>query len=157
MRRWPIMVAALLLIGFLPTRGAEIGKLQPVRLLYVYKTEDYIAAATDTGDKGIGSALEDALKDLEMTTPGYIFLDTVEMLVITGETAAELPQLCKILRPSVQVCSGTNGMDPEAVSGYLNIHPTGRNLQQLQNGMTEIPQLYMEGDRYRIEKAAEGT
>lgn len=157
MRRWPIMLAALLLMGMLPTRGTEISKLRPVKLLYVYREDEKTTVSTDTGDFGDGASLQDALQDLEKTSPGYIYLDTVEMLIITKETKSELNQFCRILRPSVRVCAGTNGMDPKAASEYLEAHPPGRTLMELQNGKTKLPELYMEEERYRIEQIDDGT
>ena len=88
MKKWVIMLLALLAFAALPTSGTELGELHPVSLLMVQTQGKTIQLLTDTQDRGSGETLDGALKNLEDTTPGHLFLDTVEYLILT-ETAPE--------------------------------------------------------------------
>lgn len=122
MKKWVIMLLALLAFAALPTSGTELGELHPVSLLMVQTQGKTIQLLTDTQDRGSGETLDGALKNLEDTTPGHLFLDTVEYLILTEQTQYLIPQLKRLLRPGVAVCLGENDMNTEALPEYLNTH-----------------------------------
>ena len=106
-----IMLLALLAFAALPTSGTELGELHPVSLLMVQTQGKTIQLLTDTQDRGSGETLDGALKNLEDTTPGHLFLDTVEYLILTEQTQYLIPQLKRLLRPGVAFCRGENDLN----------------------------------------------
>ena len=84
MKRWLWCAGALLLaavLGGMPFVGTDIAKLHPAEVLRVQKTGDIIFVELDTGDSGKGKTLETAIQDLKESTPGKVFLETVESRV----------------------------------------------------------------------------
>ena len=61
MKKWLIMVLALLIFAVLPTSGTELGELHPVSLLMIQTQGKQIQLYTDTLDQGNGEALDAAL------------------------------------------------------------------------------------------------
>ena len=111
MKKWIIMVLALLLLTMLPSPGTELGELQPISVLEVEAKGKQIRLSTDTMDAGVGETLDGALRNLEDTTPGHVFLDTVENLVITEDARFLLPELKRLLRPTVTGCMTETELD----------------------------------------------
>lgn len=149
MKRWLVLAVIAAAALMFPSRSAtDVGELLPVELLYVYKEENNIRVATDTGNLGVGKDLEEALADLKATAPGNIFLDTADYLIITAETVGLLPQLCEILRPSTEVCLGVN---PDShAAAFLSAHKPGVTLNDIRSGGQALPALVRTGERYRL-------
>ena len=122
MRKWWIMALALLVFGMLPASGTELGELHPVSILLVQTQGKNVQLFTDTQDLGEGETLDAALKNLEDTTPGHLFLDTVEYLILTEQTQYLMPQLKQLLRPGVAVCASEDDLNLEALLEYLKTH-----------------------------------
>lgn len=122
MRKWWIMVLALLALPVLPSSGTELGELHPVSILLVQTQGKTVQLLTDTQDFGEGETLDAALKNLEDTTPGHLFLDTVEYLILTEQTQYLIPQLQQLLRPGVAVCAAENDLNLEGLPEYLKTH-----------------------------------
>lgn len=151
MKSWIIMALALLLFTMLPSPGTELGELQPVSVLKVEEKGKQILLSTDTMDEGVGETLDGALRNLEDTTPGHVFLDTVENLVITEETRYLLPQLKSILRPTVAVCVIETDIDLEAASEFLHSHVPEKKLRDTDE-TTPLQKLSCSEERYLLEK-----
>ena len=147
MKRWMVFalaVGALLMLR--PRESKDISGLIPVELLYIYKEAGWVMAQTDTGEFGRGRDLDAALKDLEITASGKIFLETADYLIVTGETVHLLPKLVAVLRPAAEVCLGI-GADVEALD-YLKAHGPELTLKDIRAGAGEIPTLIRTGERY---------
>ena len=151
MKSWIIMALALLLLSMLPSPGTELGELRPVSVLKVEEEGKQILLSTDTMDEGVGETLDGALRNLEDTTPGHVFLDTVENLVITEETRYLLPQLKSILRPTVTVCIAETNIDLEAASQYLHSHVPEEKLRDTDE-TTPLQKLTCSEERYLLGK-----
>lgn len=152
MKRWMVYgLAAVALLSLRPKEMKDVSGLIPVELLYIYKEEGWICAETDTGNYGRGKDLEAALKDLETTAPGRIFLETAGFLVVTEDTVYLLPKLTHVLRPGAEVCLGI-GVDAQAVP-YLNAHRPNTTLKDIRAGVGEIPALIRTGERYYFGKS----
>lgn len=156
MRRWPIMAVILAVLAALPPRGTDIGELRPVSLLYVYQDRGLVCVATDTGDSGRGAELKDALEDLKQTTPGTVFLDTAQYLVLTRQTLHSIPELSRILRPSVKFCMTDRLTDTEAAAKYLHAHAPEVTLLDLRTQKSTVPTLMETKGRYHLETDASG-
>lgn len=150
MRRWIWMLGALILLALLPSEGTELGQLRPAAVLVVREETPEIVLETDTGDSGRGETLALALEDLRQTTPGHLFLDTVEDLIVSGETQILLPELQKILRPAVRVCKAEQ-VNLETVWDYLHTHPPTAVLSEL-DSKVRLQELTWKEERYNLEK-----
>ena len=149
MKRIVLYMAILALLTLSPVKSADIGTLRPVEVVLVYPQEDTIVLATDTEDTGQGVDVLAALENLKATTPGTIYLDTAEyLLVVEGaEDAAE--QLKSVLKRSVRVCMADSAVDLKAAAEYLPVHG---DLLRLKNWKTEdkIPRLKAVGKRFLL-------
>lgn len=151
MKSWMIMALALVIFSFLPTPGTELGELRPVSVLMVEAEGKQVQLSTDTMDTGMGETLEAALRNLEETTPGHLFLDTVENLVITEQTRFLLPRLKAVLRPGVTVCVKKSEIDMETIREYLHSHPPDHRLSEAEE-TTPLQTLTCVEGRYLLEK-----
>lgn len=140
MKRWILYAAALILAIALPTSGTELGELNPISLMYITTDNGQVCIMTDLEEQGKGESLQLAINDLELTTPGHIFLDTVENLILTEDAYYLIPKLAMLLRPTVRVCIGEKGLQVEGLPEYLHTHipkeklmdnPKKLNLQKL--------------------------
>ena len=151
MKHWVFMLLALLALSVLPSPGTELGELHPVSLLLVDTEEKSIRLTTDTMDRGMGETLEGALRNLEDTTPGHLFVDTVEHLIVTEQTRYLLPQLKQILRPGVVVCITESEIDPKTVPEFLRAHIPKTRLSEAEES-TPLEKLSMSEERYFLER-----
>lgn len=151
MKKWLIMVLVLLIFAVLPTSGTELGELHPVSLLMIQTQGKQIQLYTDTLDRGNGETLDAALKNLEDTTPGHLFLDTVEYLILTEQTRYLIPQLKQLLRPGVVVCMGEGELDVQALPEYLKTHTPQTSLRDADE-KTPLQKLSNSEERFFLEK-----
>lgn len=150
MKYWAWYIGAVVLVailGWMPFAGTDVARLQPVELIFVSQEENRVQVETDTGDSGRGQTLELALEDLYTGTPGEIFLETAEYLLITPQCRGLLPELTKTLRPSCKVCLTEGAADLEEAAAYLSVHEPRLTLQDYRTGDENIPLLITEGDR----------
>ena len=148
---WYIGVVVLVaILGWMPFQGTDVARLQPVELISVSQAKSQILVETDTGDSGQGQTLELALEDLYDSTPGEIFLETAEYLLITPEAQPLLPELTQTLRPSCKVCLREGEVDLEEAAAYLSVHEPELTLQDYRTGEKDIPKLKMEGERGQL-------
>lgn len=139
MRRYLLWIVGLLLALLLsPVKGADVGRLQPIELLQVVRKGDQIVLTTDTGDVGRGPTLSTAWKNLKETTPGAVFLDTADYLLVTTDTEDLVSQLGELLRPSTLVCMVEQEVDAKAAAQWLSAHTPGVPLRAVRY-MGRIP------------------
>lgn len=153
MKYWAWYIGAVVLVaalGWMPFLGTDVARLRPVELISVSREEAQVLVETDTGDSGRGQTLELALEDLYDSTPGEIFLETAEYLLITPEGQSLLPELTKTLRPSCKVCLREGEMDLAEAAAYLSVHEPELTLQDYRTGEKDIPKLKMEGERGQL-------
>ena len=122
MKRILFYIAALAALTMAPVEGSDIGSLHPVEVVQIYREEDEVFIKTDTGDWGKGSDGFAALENLKDTTPGTVYLDTAEYLLI-GEGAEDIAeQLRPVLKKSVRVCGAENEVDLQEAAVFLPVH-----------------------------------
>lgn len=97
-----IIILALLL--FAPVESLDVAKLEPVQTVALYTDGSAIVLKTDTDNKGRGVTVDGAYADLEEKTPGVIYLDTAEYLLVTHDAAIHVDVLRKYLHSSVEIC-----------------------------------------------------
>lgn len=149
MRRWMVYALVLALLFFIsPAAKTDVGERKPVEMLTI-SGNGPVTVEADTGDWGTGQTLEEAITDMKATASGYIFLDTVDYLVIAPESVSLLPELWQLLRPATQVCLGTQ-TGPETAR-YLSAHKPGVTLNDIRGGREKIPTLKKIEERYHLE------
>ena len=113
-----LMAAALLI----PRESTDLGKLEPVDTVSVYKEENKIVMETDTGAKGTGESVQAALQNMIDTTAGIIYLDTADYLLVRRETEELIPELGKYLKESVRICRTQAAVKVEDAAAFLEVH-----------------------------------
>ena len=154
MKRWIWCAAALILtaaLGGRPFEGADIARLQPVELLRIQKSGDVISVELDTGDSGKGTTLEAALQDLKKSTPGNVFLETADYLLINDEAGALVESLVEYLRPACGVCLEEGEAKLEEAAQFLRVHQPALTLQEYRAGNHALQKLEIrEGRMYLV-------
>ena len=133
MKRIVVYVAALIAALVVPLKGTDIGKLQPVALVQLYKEGETIFIVTDTGDSGIGDTVEAAFENLEETTSGIVFLDTADFLLVSKSATDAINTLGVYLKPSVRICYAEPDVDPVEAAKYLAVHKPMVRLKDSEN------------------------
>lgn len=132
-----------------PLRGTDVGKLQPVGLIQLYKEGESVVIITDSGDSGIGETVQAAFENLEETTAGVIFLDTADFLIMRPELLEAVSELEGYLKPSVRICFAKERIDPKQAAEYLAVNHTGIKLKD-HKSLEHAPELIQENGRLRI-------
>lgn len=130
MKRTIIYLAVIASAMLFARQGREIAQLVPVEVLMVVQKEEIVVLKTDTGYEGEGKSLAEAKEDLEAKTPGILFLDTVEYLVMTEEEQVLAEQLRYILKPSVKLAFVDADANPAELARYLDAHWGDENLER---------------------------
>ena len=116
-----LYILILLLMLSAPVTALDVAKLQPVQTVAVSMRDDQISVETDTGSVGIGTDLNDALLNLEKVTPGVIYLDTAEYLLLTQDTSQYANDFLRYLHPSVRVSFWDGEGSVEDAAKYLAV------------------------------------
>lgn len=135
--RWSIYT--LLILGILVTapKGTDVGKLQPIEVVLVSKRDDMVMIETDTGDKGIGQSINEAVSDLKQRSPGAVILKTAEYLLVEKGTETFLRDMKGVVKGNIRVCRVQGSADLRLVAGYLNIHRPQMCLRDLKTDEIE--------------------
>lgn len=147
--RWILSLLAILLVaglGWLPFQRTDVATLEPAEAIYVSLGEQ-ILVETDGGWYGEGKTMDDAVADLKESSPGQVFLQTVDYLLLQKGSEELLPTLYTHLRSGCSVCFVEEKPDLKKACAYLRVHKPNLTLQDFRGGDTEIPILTMEGDR----------
>lgn len=140
MKRILLYILVLIALCFAPIKGANIGTLRPVEVVHIYKTQTQVAIATDTGDFGIGETGQAALQNLKATTPGTIYLDTAEYLLIGQGAEPAVMELRDSLKKRVKVCAAEEGVDLSLAAEFLPVHGKLPRLKAWDSNL-DLPQL----------------
>ncbi len=153
MKHWFWYLAALLLAAAvfgMPFQDVDVAKLQPVQVIGVAQRLSGVVVTTDTGDVGLGESLERALQNLEQTTPGYVFLETAQYLIINDEGLPLLPALANVLRPGCAVYLLEGEADIGELAAFLAAHPSQVTLRDCAAGNQVLPLLIANGGRFSL-------
>lgn len=124
-RRILLYVAALALLCW-GRGGTDIGSLRPVELVSLYEKNGLLFLETDTGDMGWGVTVEETVEKLKETTPGQIYLDTADYLLLEQGLEEQLPALRAYLKRGTRLAYGQQRMNLKEVAAYLRVHcPSG--------------------------------
>ena len=115
-----IYIIIVLLCFLAPVKRLDVVKLQPVQVVAIHKDGNDIVITTDTNCQGRGTDIVNAYRDLERTTPGVIYLDTAEYLLITQDSVGYIQELQQYLRPSVEIAIWNGNGDVNVAGKYLS-------------------------------------
>ena len=149
MKRWIWILCGVLLFGLMGENGTEIENLKPVQLLEISRENGRILLQTDTGDRGRGRNLQEALEDLQASSDGRIFLETADLLLVRKNTEDLLNHLDSILRPAVRICITESQVDLQKAAKFLSCHRPERTLGEYRTGRKSLNRLLLkEGKMY---------
>ena len=143
------LVLALLLLG---RGGTDIGQLQPVEVVQLYEKNGLFILKTDTGDMGWGLTVDEAVRKLKETTPGQIYLDTADYLLIEEGVEASIPALRPYLKRRTTMAFGPEGVDLQETAAYLRVH---RPSEKVGKGSKPIEKLVFEGGKIILKNIEE--
>ena len=64
----------------------------------------------------------EALRNMEDTTAGVIYLDTAEYLIMAKDTKAFVEELREVLKPKTQLCFVEGSIEVKEAGGFLSAH-----------------------------------
>ena len=143
---WYVAALSLLLLG---GRGTDIGRLRPVEVVQLTEKDGLLFLETDTGDVGWGLTINQAVQKLKETTPGQIYLDTADFVLLEEGLEEYIPDLRSYLKRRTRMAYGAKGVDLPMVADYLRVHrPTGT----IGNGRKPEELLSFEGGKMILKK-----
>jgi len=113
------VILALLFLA--PLERLDVAHLEPVQTLAVRVEENTVELETDTGNKGRGTTVAEAVEDLEAKTSGVIYLDTAQYLLLTESAASVAEDLRSYLRSDIRVCIWDGEGSVAGAAQYLEI------------------------------------
>lgn len=157
MKKWFIYLALFALVWIfpiIPNERISLGELEPVELLYFAKSGQFIRVESDTGSKGTGDSIAEALEDIKQQAKGNILLETADCIVIDKSCVNELESIMLMFRPASAVCVSIGQPDLSDLTIYLRSHKPKISLGEAFEG-EEIPILYIEEEMRLEEKNVE--
>lgn len=120
-----ILLLLLCALCYRPAAGVTPETLVPERTLCVYCEEGKIVLA-GAQSLGSGADFDAAWQDLQDSTPGTVFFETVERVAVQRQAAACLPALrsTQALRPGVQLYLLQGSVTP-ALYEFLAVRKDG--------------------------------
>ena len=149
MKRALIYIGIVLSLFWVPVEGADLEKMHPVEVVQLYREGEIVVLRTDTEDMGIGTTVVAALENLQDTTPGFIYLDTAQYLILTEDTAQDVEMLRPYMKKSLQMCYGEKGTDLTLAAEFLPAHGRLPQLRHYQPGM-DLPKLTVLEKRLKL-------
>ena len=142
---YALLIAAAILY---PKEKSDVAKLHPVEVVHIYKGNQ-IMIETDTGDVGRGSDINEALKDLKLSTPGTVYLETADFLLISGACFGEIESVEPIMKENVRICIAEPKLDLVKVAEYLSVHKPVTRLKEAKG--TNIQHLGIKNRSLKLE------
>lgn len=121
------ILASLLLA---PVKRLDVAKLEPVQTVAISVSDNQVVLETDTKNKGRGETVQAAIEDLEKHTPGVIYLDTAQYLLITEEALQYAASVEPYLRQSVKVSLWDGQGSVADAAKYLSVNSKWPSLRQ---------------------------
>ena len=148
-RLWYAAALALLLLA---DRGTDIGKLRPVELVQLMEEKGILILRTDTGDAGWGLTVEQAVAKLKENTPGQIYLDTADYLLLDEGTEMYLPQMAGVMKKTTRMAYAEPGGDLQNAVSYMRVHQPSSTLK---SDLKPKEKLIWEGGQMNMKKIQE--
>lgn len=140
----------------MPLERLDVAKLRPVQVVSVYKQNDWVIIETDTEDIGIGLTARDALKNMEDTTAGVIYLDTAQYLLLSKDAEKAVEELRDALKPDTQICFIEMKIPLAEAGKFLAAHGNLPELKDWEEGQ-KLPMLTAYKERLTFLKKVENN
>ncbi len=134
-----LLLAAVLVI---PVEKLDVGKLEPVQAVWMYKQGNWIVLETDTQDRGVGRTVEEALSDLEEHCLGIIYLDTAQFLLVSENAVEQITEVQPHLKRSVELCQWDGKGSVADAAIYMTSHENGYPIKDWKEGV-QLPILHL--------------
>lgn len=134
-----IMTGTLLL----PTEKQDVANLEPIQAVWLRSENEKLILQTDTEDIGIGRTVAEALADMKLHSPGIVYLDTAEYLLVDENATTHIQELNGILRKSVHVSLWNGEGELVEAARYMQSHKSGMELGDWAQGteLEKIPKI----------------
>lgn len=134
-----IMIGTLLL----PTEKQDVANLEPIQAVWLRSENEKLILQTDTEDIGIGRTVAEALADMKLHSPGIVYLDTAEYLLVDENATTHIQELNGILRKSVHVSLWNGEGELVEAARYMRSHKSGMELGDWAQGteLEKIPKI----------------
>lgn len=129
-----LYICILVSLLFAPVERLDVAQLQPVQTVAVAADDKAVTIETDTGSKGKGETLREAVEDLEQNTPGVIYLDTAQYLLLTEATESYAAQLLEFMEAKVRVSLWDGKGSVKEAAKYLDVRKDLPSLKDLVAG-----------------------
>jgi len=136
-----ILYGLILAAAFLvPVKRLDVAVLEPVQTVWLSKVPGGYRLETDTEDVGVGKTVSQALRDLEESCTGVIYLDTAQNLLVSENAQDAIAALRQYLKKSVRLCQWDGEGKLAEAGRYMNARNLGIRLDQWTQG-TELKKL----------------
>lgn len=139
---------------FAPLNRIEIANLEPIQAVWMYQTDGKLVLETDTKDKGSGATVEEALTDMKNSSPGIIYLDTAQYLLVAEGTEHQIAALQPHVKDTIYLCLWDGqGSLADGVK-YADAHNVGVKLNKWKSNskLPSLPGFYTEETRMEEEE-----
>ena len=116
-----LYICILALLFLAPVERLDVAKLEPVQTVAVRIESQRVVIETDTKNRGQGRTLQEAVQDLKENTPGVIYLDTAQYLLLTEDAVKYDRELKNYMRLSVKVSIWDGDGSVETAAKYLAV------------------------------------
>ncbi len=155
MKRWLLFFLATVAAGLLTRMdhtGTDVATLEPVQILYIDRRGGEYLVSTDTGQQGRGNTAAKAIQNLKQTSPGKIFLETAEHLLVAPAAQGSIPRFAPYLRPDCSVTLAQGEPDMEQAGQFLSTHHPGITLNDYRAGKRTLSTLHTRKGEMTLEK-----
>lgn len=153
MKRWLGYLCAMAAVVGLSANGSvgkDIGKLQPVQVVYLSCNGSEVLLQTDTGDWGQGNGVSNALQDMKASSSAEVFLEMADYLLLSPDCEDLLPEMMDLLRPSCALCLTDGQPDMGQVGAYLQSHSPRITMNQYRAGQRQLQMLVTQEGRMAL-------
>ncbi len=122
MKRIVIYVLLIALTVLAPVKRVDVGTLKPVEVVALSKENELLVIRTDTADEGRGVDLRSALKDIQQSAIGVVYLETTRYLLYTAEVKTQAKELREDLGKKTKAFLLEGELDLKDAAKYLDVH-----------------------------------
>ena len=129
MKRILCYILILNALWFVPLDRIDIADLAPVRGVWLSVEEGNLTLETDTGARGTGTTVEEALQNLKKTSLGIVYLDTAEYVLLSESAIEHIGGLIPYIKQSAHLCLWDGEGEIETAIKYAHAHKLGTKIR----------------------------
>ena len=120
--KWIIYAVIIGLSLIAPVERLDVENLLPIEAVALYYEDGQLTLETDTGHKGSGDSVANALKDLKKRTPAVVYLDTARYLMVAPEAERQVNAMKGYLGARTEVSLWDVRGQVKMAMEYLQVH-----------------------------------